>query len=260
MSRATHIGPGITTNDRVTDINKHIAGIKELLRETMSDNTRTSCGSVACSKKNDLSEYLQLKETSDLAKSVEHDRTENRRGDYQHGDTVLENAMQQENTSVMQVYLLETSFSKKTFENISKLSKQLFGQNLTIVSKEESYDQLQKFHQPSSIICSFSTDDDKRLLNSLSSMNAPPSIYLFGAQPMDKESFFKEYFHIQYISENLQELVVQVAIDMAMNNRIVGDRQAKKHDIINAGRCFDQCIEILKQLDHLAAINVNERD
>ncbi|CAF1021602.1 unnamed protein product [Adineta ricciae] len=250
-SRATHIVPGITAKDRVTDINKLIAATKELLRETMSDNDRTSCGSGVYSKKDDLSEYLQLKEARDVAMSVKHDR---------HEDTVLENAMQQENTSVTQVYLLETSFSKKTFENISKLSKQLFGQNLTIVSKEESYDRLQKFHQPSSIICSFSTDDDKILLNSLSSMNPPPSIYLFGALPVDKESFFKEYFRISYISENLQELVVQAAIDMAMNNRIVGGRHAKKQDTINAGRCFDQCIEILKQLDHLAAISANERD
>ena len=76
---------------------------------------------------------------------------------------------------------------------------------------------------------------------------------------MNRESFFKEYFRISYISENLQELVVQAAIDMAMNNRIAGDRHAKKHDKSNAGRCFDQCIEILKQLNHLANINTNKR-
>ncbi|UJR19146.1 hypothetical protein I4U23_022276 [Adineta vaga] len=131
----------------------------------------------------------------------------------------------------MNVMLLKSSFSKETFENISGILKQVIGTNLMIIQEQQDYQWVLDRTDLSVIVSSFKTKTDQSFLEKLCSRNQPPSIYLFGSQPTtqhETEKFFTKYYSICYMSDNLEELSVHIAIDMTMQSRIRGDQHARK--------------------------------
>ncbi|CAF1157922.1 unnamed protein product [Adineta steineri] len=124
-----------------------------------------------------------------------------------------------------------------------------------IIQEERDYEQLLKPSDLSFIILSLSTNDDNPFLDKLCSLKPSPSIYLLGSQPTtekEKKIFFRKYHSICDMSNNPNELAVRMAIDVAMKNRILGDRYVGKQNNNNALKNYDQCIEILNRLDDFA--------
>ncbi|CAF0857591.1 unnamed protein product, partial [Adineta ricciae] len=65
-----------------------------------------------------------------------------------------------------------------------------------------------------------------------------------------------KYYSIRYMSDDPEELTIQIAIDMALKHRISGYRHAREQNQNSAVHDYDQCIGILDQLNAFGEINV----
>ncbi|UJR11457.1 hypothetical protein I4U23_015636 [Adineta vaga] len=155
------------------------------------------------------------------------------------------------------------SFPQETFENISTVLTQFFGESLMILQEEKECDQLLKRTDSPIVVLSLSNDDNELLLDKLCSLTQPPAIYLSGSQPTTvnkRDVFFNKYHSVCDMSNDPQDLAVRIAVDLAMKHRINGDRYGRQQNKNSAQNNYDQCIEILNRLGDFARINVDTTD
>ncbi|UJR11477.1 hypothetical protein I4U23_015656 [Adineta vaga] len=164
-------------------------------------------------------------------------------------------------SSDIDVHFLDFSFSREISQNIMPILSQFLGKNLKVFQEEkEEYDQLLERTDSPIIVLALSTDDNRILLEKLCSNDQSPSIYLFGSEPTtttEKEIFFNKYHSICGMSNNPDDLAAQLAIDVAMKNHILGNQYARENNKNCAENNYDQCIEILNQLDNFSKKNVD---
>ncbi|CAF1040854.1 unnamed protein product [Adineta ricciae] len=153
------------------------------------------------------------------------------------------------------IYIVGDSFPEEISEHLLTVLRSILITGQIVVQNRQHYLQLPDVPDTPTVVLSLTTDDDKSLLEKLCLRSRPPAIYVLGSQPStqnEKEIFFRKYFAICYMSTNPEELAVRIAIDMALQNRILGDRHARNKDKRNAGRNYNQCIGILNELNSFA--------
>ncbi|CAF3980271.1 unnamed protein product [Adineta steineri] len=255
-----------TSGDRISIVDEYITKAKRLLEQVRNDNDDIdqyiAYGDTYMLNDMEITEFDQEAEWKDALTFNESimAETENNVCPSEYSNTTLSTFVEkkpfEKTISVgIAVFLLKPSFSKETFQNISTILIQLFNKNLMIIQEERDYEQLLKPSDLSFIILSLSTNDDNPFLDKLCSLKPSPSIYLLGSQPTtekEKKIFFRKYHSICDMSNNPNELAVRMAIDVAMKNRILGDRYVGKQNNNNALKNYDQCIEILNRLDDFA--------
>ncbi|CAF1140362.1 unnamed protein product [Adineta ricciae] len=157
------------------------------------------------------------------------------------------------------IYIVGDSLPEETSKHLLTVLRSILTTSQIVVQNRQHYPQLLNVLDRPTVVLSLTTDDDKSLLEKLCSRSRPPAIYVLGSQPStqnEKETFFRKYFAICYMSTNPEELAVRIAIDMALQNRILGDRHAQKKDKRNAKRNYNQCIGILNELNSFAESRV----
>jgi hypothetical protein len=167
----------------------------------------------------------------------------------------------QQNSSNIRVLLIQPSPVTKNFETIYSILKVLFGGLLLVDSSEQDYLGLVKRKELLAIILSTSMDDEL-MLEKICSYDSPPPIYLLGHQPdiaSEKQAILTKYPPVCAMLNDAEELAAKVAIDVALKSRIMGDRYARNKDKVRANKMYDQCIELLDQLNVLALKNVENK-
>ncbi|CAF1685835.1 unnamed protein product, partial [Adineta ricciae] len=133
----------------------------------------------------------------------------------------------------VKIILFKPPCADEKFQKICTNLTNLFGKNSIYITEDRNYQQLLKRTDSTIIVLSSSNDDDALLLDNLCSCSHPSVIYILGRQPVtpnEKKTFFTKYYSIRYMSDDPEELTIQIAIDMALKHRISGYRHAREQN------------------------------
>lgn len=156
--------------------------------------------------------------------------------------------------AVVKVHLRKPRSPDDNFKNLQSLLTVWFTPDLVISLDAAEYFKRIEVNDSSVFIQTLSGDDDKQALEKICSKNTAISLYVLGIEPStinDRKHFFTTYPQVRAIMSDPKELATKVTLDVILKNRVLGARYATKGDKKAASIVYDQCVELLKQLNAL---------
>ena len=151
------------------------------------------------------------------------------------------------------VYLHSPAIQTESYKNLFSTLKFILDTNLVVGKTEQDYGKLFKTTHSPIIVCSLLDANDEVTLEKLCLHGGTSiTVYILGIEPQTvqaKKDFYTKYPQVHAVLDNPEELAVKIALDVAMKSRIMGEQYMRNGNKESANKLFNQCIELLNQLN-----------
>ncbi|CAF1482120.1 unnamed protein product [Adineta ricciae] len=156
-----------------------------------------------------------------------------------------------DNASDIRIVLIIPSHGTTNSETITSLLKNVFDEDqLAIVSQQEYSQQLDEA-QISGIVFITSEGDDS-ILEHICSLNSKHTIYVLEGQandPKTRQEFLTKYSRISFMSDDPDQLTINIINDIILKTRVMGARYAEKQDKARANDMYNHSLKLLNRLN-----------
>ncbi|CAF1519267.1 unnamed protein product [Adineta ricciae] len=155
------------------------------------------------------------------------------------------------NASDIRIVLVMPSHGTTNSETITSLLKNVFDEEQFAIATQQDYSKQLGEAQISGIVFITSEGDDS-ILEHVCSLNSKHTIYVLEGQandPKTRQEFFTKYSRISFMSDDPDQLTINIINDIILKTRVMGARYAERQDKARANDMYNHSLNLLNRLN-----------